>query len=100
CTLELYPLSLHDALPIWSNSDATAFTMSARVTRGPRKPFTPWIPRGPAGPRRPFTPWIPRGPVGPGGPVSPRRSLFAITPLSSRSEEHTSELQSRGHLVC
>src|SRR5207253_3769034 len=26
--------------------------------------------------------------------------LFLIEPISIRSEEHTSELQSRGHLVC
>src|SRR5690625_6990486 len=28
------------------------------------------------------------------------RSLPEVSPAGSRSEEHTSELQSRGHLVC
>src|SRR5690554_1928507 len=28
------------------------------------------------------------------------RTLFTATPFASRSEEHTSELQSRPHLVC
>src|SRR5439155_19042717 len=27
-------------------------------------------------------------------------SVWVMTPSSTRSEEHTSELQSRGHLVC
>src|SRR3989304_6013698 len=54
-TTEIYTLSLHDALPILSNSD--------RVRANPRV----------------------RGPK---------------ATLSYRSEEHTSELQSRLHLVC
>src|SRR5439155_18358318 len=33
-------------------------------------------------------------------PPSPIRSPPPTRPSSSRSEEHTSELQSRGHLVC
>src|SRR5690625_6960800 len=33
------------------------------------------------------------------GSFKPRGDIFA-TPPSLRSEEHTSELQSRGHLVC
>src|SRR5207253_9078153 len=32
--------------------------------------------------------------------LPPRTSSFAVTPAHHRSEEHTSELQSRGHLVC
>src|SRR5437870_9366504 len=56
----LYPLSLHDALPIF------------------RRAATP-----------PWTPLL---------PGSRYRSRRALT--CSRSEEHTSELQSRGHLVC
>src|SRR5207253_9070765 len=34
------------------------------------------------------------------GAVHPSRPLPLETPQASRSEEHTSELQSRGHLVC
>src|SRR6266508_5567498 len=30
----------------------------------------------------------------------PRRRTFAYSQTTRRSEEHTSELQSRGHLVC
>src|SRR3990172_6968914 len=60
-TTEIYPLSLHDALPIWPT-----------YGREPGAPFSPWrvVPRT-RGPHR-------RG----------------------RSEAHTSELQSRLHLVC
>src|SRR5690625_6557774 len=32
--------------------------------------------------------------------TGPRRFLPTPSPSTSRSEEHTSELQSRGHLVC
>src|SRR5439155_26322173 len=72
-TTELYTLSLHDALPIYT---------------APRPP-----PRSP--PRS-------TGRCGTGRPVWPRRTPSGNrTPSSaSRSEEHTSELQSRGHLVC
>src|SRR2546429_1673633 len=58
-TTEIYTLSLHDALPIWSVS--TACRRSAPSS----------VPRIPAPSARP-----------------------------ARSEEHTSELQSRLHLVC
>src|SRR5690625_6496827 len=60
-TTELYPLSLHDALPIW------------RRLRGE--------------------------PGGRGHPGVPAVAL-AHRESHGRSEEHTSELQSRGHLVC
>src|SRR4030043_528197 len=56
-TTEIYPLSLHDALPILRTSPSVRF------------PFT-------------------------------RRKRAASWPGFSRSEEHTSELQSRLHLVC
>src|SRR5437870_6617708 len=39
---------------------------------------------------------VERGPGAGGGPVCGRRQLRG----DRRSEEHTSELQSRGHLVC
>src|SRR5207253_10712991 len=59
---ELYPLSLHDALPICPRSTAP----------------------------RADTRWSSPAP----------KCCRAGGPESDRSEEHTSELQSRGHLVC
>src|SRR3712207_8868514 len=77
-TTEIYTLSLHDALPICCR----------RVCRGRcwRRPNSP--------PRRAIWPCSP-----------PRRSAGrgrrARPPCgASRSEEHTSELQSRQYLVC
>src|SRR3712207_6986672 len=73
-TTEIYTLSLHDALPI--------------CPRGPR---------GPAGPRRPCPP-TEAGPGRSGRPPRPPRVRDRW--LHLRSEEHTSELQSRQYLVC
>src|SRR3989442_10245606 len=72
-TTEIYTLSLHDALPISSSSCP---------------PVRPSIcpPRFPTRHRRRSLP--------------PVRSSSAPTPRTVRSEEHTSELQSRPHLVC
>src|SRR2546429_5364334 len=67
-TTEIYTLSLHDALPIYSASEG---------------PFR-FI-----GPLR-SVPQTFRVSTGAPGPV----------PFQTRSEEHTSELQSRLHLVC
>src|SRR2546422_3567188 len=74
-TTEIYTLSLHDALPIYRRGRPRAFSQPQR-TRARRKH---------AGPRRHGC----RGRTG----NEPARS-------GSRSEEHTSELQSRLHLVC
>src|SRR3712207_7561836 len=71
-TTEIYTLSLHDALPI-STSSPSAPTSSARRRPGP-------------GCRPTSTPSSTRPSAGPSG--------------STRSEEHTSELQSRQYLVC
>src|SRR3989449_5294418 len=71
-TTEIYTLSLHDALPIYVRSFAGS---GARPCRPERL----------APPRS----------CPPGG-----RPAGAIVPHASRSEEHTSELQSRLHLVC
>src|SRR2546429_9168588 len=68
-TTEIYTLSLHDALPIFSNP----------TWNGQRRNVG--IPAGrPSGCREPCDA---RGPI-----------------TKTRSEEHTSELQSRLHLVC
>src|SRR3712207_7767548 len=71
-TTEIYTLSLHDALPIWHPSPKAR---SLRRRRGRA--------RGPA-------------------PEAPRSAaeLNSIQRDATRSEEHTSELQSRQYLVC
>src|SRR3712207_9297687 len=74
-TTEIYTLSLHDALPI---------------SRSPR----PWAATSAAGPP---TPLADRPTFAPSGSTpSPQRGRSG----GGRSEEHTSELQSRQYLVC
>src|SRR5439155_21144640 len=78
---ELYTLSLHDALPI----SRSAPVLRAALPAGRLPPL-----------RRP----------GVVLPIHIRIPAFGIDrhagdlPRTGRSEEHTSELQSRGHLVC
>src|SRR5262249_61320427 len=73
-TTEIYTLSLHDALPICSSgSRAGSRRRSARAARVSRTAS---------------------------GSSSPSRGRSRATPRSSRSEEHTSELQSLTNLVC
>src|SRR3712207_7845333 len=55
---------------------------------------TPSRPR--RGPRAPAPPVTPARPAGPPGPLVPPRRATTW----ARSEEHTSELQSRQYLVC
>src|SRR3712207_7264408 len=74
-TTEIYTLSLHDALPIWPPPQRRCPSGSPRP--GGRCPRSPSPSPAPA----PSPRWRP--------PRSP-----------SRSEEHTSELQSRQYLVC
>src|SRR3712207_7147853 len=75
-TTEIYCLSLHDALPI-SSAPRTATTAGRRSRTGGR-----------------------------GRSTSPRRASASRAPCRDRgggrrrSEEHTSELQSRQYLVC
>src|SRR2546429_6743049 len=76
-TTEIYTLSLHDALPI---SAAPTWSSSPRARAA-----------GPAPERR--RSW--RGSRG-----RSARSPLESSRFRSRSEEHTSELQSRLHLVC
>src|SRR5439155_6111888 len=84
-TPEIYTLSLHDALPI---------SRCRRRRRGsPRR--APGRGRARAAGRSRSL--LVRGQgAGDGGQVVSSRYVAA----QSRSEEHTSELQSRGHLVC
>src|SRR5256885_7823953 len=71
-TTEIYTLSLHDALPIYTKVERSVLSRSRRPgRRGWRHP-----------PRR------------------LRFGLYALYPEYGRSEEHTSELQSPCNLVC
>src|SRR5439155_26387221 len=74
-TPELHTLSLHDALPI-------SMSRASSLWRAPLPPPDPslWA----RGPRR----------------MPPRDCSLPNESSTPRSEEHTSELQSRGHLVC
>src|SRR3712207_8828843 len=86
-TTEIYTLSLHDALPISGHRGRT-HTLSTRHDRryhGGRRPRR--LRSAPAA-TRPRT----------DGTGSGRADLTGHT--ASRSEEHTSELQSRQYLVC
>src|SRR3712207_8391055 len=73
-TTEIYTLSLHDALPICGSSAAAATTGTTGCARSP----APWAAATTCG----------------------SASASAARPGASRSEEHTSELQSRQYLVC
>src|SRR3712207_7021417 len=75
-TTEIYTLSLHDALPI-----------SADPERLDRERDEASLPR-------------PRPPAVRGGYLLPLPGLELTVPGQERSEEHTSELQSRQYLVC
>src|SRR3712207_7025621 len=81
-TTEIYTLSLHDALPIWAHGQRGAqrgVAVGALVGRQP-----PGLRLRPAG--------------GEDGCERHGSGLLALG--RARSEEHTSELQSRQYLVC
>src|SRR3712207_8700157 len=77
-TTEIYTLTLHDALPIYS----ATFSAACRHTLQRRNSASPS-----------FHSWVWRSRV---------RGVDAMVKLATaaRSEEHTSELQSRQYLVC
>src|SRR2546422_6731274 len=77
-TTEIYTLSLHDALPISRLRRPRAGRSQAERSRARRNPGDS------------------QGRAAGGGPHAP---TAGVQP-SARSEEHTSELQSRLHLVC
>src|SRR3712207_7723148 len=79
-TTEIYPLSLHDALPICRRSTRARMTSS---TPGGTSPAAPPAPASGSTSSR---------------ATSPTKN--GLPPVRSRSEEHTSELQSRQYLVC
>src|SRR2546422_4770114 len=84
---EIYPLSLHDALPIWDRGD-------------PDNCGTPSPTCAPSLTSAPATVTIQVTPNA--GVTSTALAVpVAVAPgEAQRSEEHTSELQSRLHLVC
>src|SRR3712207_7854912 len=83
-TTEIYTLSLHDALPIYDRSPAG---------RAERRLDPPWGGRHTGAARRARHPGGVR-------PVAWRRAAARDLRRGRRSEEHTSELQSRQYLVC
>src|SRR3712207_9071297 len=74
-TTEIYTLSLHDALPIYTGGSAVG-TVARSVPAADRVAT-----------------------LGLGATRTGRRG-FAVAATARRSEEHTSELQSRQYLVC
>src|SRR5260370_21488614 len=85
-TTEIYTLSLHDALPIFSSMRRPVRARKCRrscpaSTRGKKS-----LPRTKTKP--------------PESRQNPRKEAANSVELSSRSEEHTSELQSHLNLVC
>src|SRR3712207_7225989 len=79
-TTEIYTLSLHDALPIWPGPD-----LQRHPGRGAAPGGQPVLARAHA------------GQLGAGVRVGHRAARHGP---DARSEEHTSELQSRQYLVC
>src|SRR2546422_1121743 len=90
-TTEIYTLSLHDALPI---SRRPGRDLPLHLPRARAIPVPQGVGRrARRGPRA--------GGVRAGGRAQAReRAWLAVRGRGERSEEHTSELQSRLHLVC
>src|SRR3712207_7675268 len=82
-TTEIYPLPLHDARPISSSSPSS--TATTATTR-------------PAAPPASASPWAERSGCRSSASSSSTSSCRSCS--GARSEEHTSELQSRQYLVC
>src|SRR5207253_10665514 len=86
-TTQIYTLSLHDALPISGGAQGTGRRARARA-------------RAPQLDREQRTELaVPHRRGRSHAPVRDEQG-FRAHPRLRRSEEHTSELQSRGHLVC
>src|SRR5690606_42106067 len=91
-TAQIYTLSLHDALPIsllkefklyyYTASQDSAVILADRNSNG--------IPQN----------WFVSGDGALTFSKSGKRLFFGLAPIPRRSEEHTSELQSRENLVC
>src|SRR3712207_6948723 len=83
-TTEIYTLSLHDALPISAAASSTSTSVLTTVSETCCQTGC-WLARE-----------VPKSPVS----RPPSQSTYRVTIESPRSEEHTSELQSRQYLVC
>src|SRR5437870_9898867 len=81
-TSETYTLSLHDALPIWALG----------------RPLEDHLLLSPEGDLRHVL--EPVAADGASQPIAPEIRVGVAAAVAARSEEHTSELQSRGHIVC
>src|SRR5699024_12818822 len=94
---DFHPLSLHDALPIWISSRLLHSRYCARsrlVPAGCSAMLVVSVPMHPA-PSAPQTAsWLLKS------ARLRRRSASSSIASSTRSEEHTSELQSRFDIVC
>src|SRR3712207_7093314 len=84
-TTEIYTLSLHDALPICAPRSGSGRDRAASRPAAALGEAT-WIRHPP--------------PHHPGAAGLPRLGAGHVPPPRGRSEEHTSELQSRQYLVC
>src|SRR5439155_23509112 len=91
------PLSLHDALPILAALRAGAGLVTVASSA---PPTAPELMTG----RLEDVPALLEGKtviaIGPGLGRTPETDALVLRTVEPRSEEHTSELQSRGHLVC
>src|SRR5207253_11156405 len=84
----IYTLSLHDALPICAYPCRSTILLSHNSQSSRERDASYWSA-------------ISRNMSGSGeGDTSARCSEIRVAISVNRSEEHTSELQSRGHLVC
>src|SRR5207253_11135608 len=92
---DIYTPSLHDALPIWPtrNSRRRSLAAAANTIFSPASSIPPSV--SSRGGRR-----SPRASPHPSRSVRWRLENTSTKSNPHRSEEHTSELQSRGHLVC
>src|SRR3712207_9013448 len=84
-TTEIYTLSLHDALPIFSMPDSTG-----AAKRNEERPKPSGMTSTAACP----------SPSSGAVSSSMSRPVMPTSSVPARSEEHTSELQSRQYLVC
>src|SRR5207253_9561581 len=92
----IYPLSLHDALPI--STAAVVLPMPLLVRRA-HAAATAHLENSPATLIALADVVLPSSELGRAG-VNRAVNAFLDWGKGYRSEEHTSELQSRGHLVC
>src|SRR5690606_41213189 len=93
-TADIDALSLHDALPIFRRDRAVAPGAAAGALPGTGAPARPRDLGHPAAGEEAL------GADGAAGPVPPARDGQDLRCAGARSEEHTSELQSRENLVC